>query len=233
MASSGPTSQTTTHDMGRPSGTTRPQAQARRSTLQISTLDLSAEPGKIHSPEKSKNRKLRAERKRAAQEAAIGETIDSDFATLTPEMDTMQVATSDNEPIEKNRKRHRVATVAEEEGAVPAQTPRRRQRSQPSESPEDTTYYGPQNQTEHDAAPTTPSNDAGEARARAKISKHQRRVERAEFQRKVHATIDLRARRQLERMEREMTASLQQTQAPTDGSGNFFSASAGRPQSRA
>ena len=33
-------------------------------------------------------------------------------------------------------------------------------------------------------------------------------------------------------MEREITASLQETQAPTDGSGNFFPASAGRPQSR-
>ena len=171
MASSGHHSQTTTHDMGRPSGTTRPQAQARRSTLQTSqALELSAEPGKIHSPEKSKNKKSRSALRHAAEQAAIGETIDSDFATLTPEMDTMEVATSDNEPMEKNRKRNRVsATVAEEDDAAPAHTPRRRQRSQPAESPEETTYFGPQNQTEHDDAPIAPSNDAGEERARARI----------------------------------------------------------------
>ena len=127
----------------------------------------------------------------------------------------MEVATSDNEPIEKNRKRNRgSATVAEEEDAAPAHTPRRRPRSQPAESPEETTYFGPQNQTEHDDAPTAPSNDAGEAPARARISKHQRKAEKAEFQRKAQATIDLRARRQLGRMEREITASLQETQAP-------------------
>ena len=48
MASSGHTSQSTTHDMGRPSGKTRPQAQARRSTSQTSQApDLSAGPKKI------------------------------------------------------------------------------------------------------------------------------------------------------------------------------------------
>ena len=87
MASSGHHSQTTTHDMGGLRGTTRPQAQARRSTLQISTLELSAEPGKIRSPEKSKNKKSRSARRRAAEQAAIGEPTDSDYATLTPEMD--------------------------------------------------------------------------------------------------------------------------------------------------
>ena len=81
MASSGHHSQTTTHDMGRPSGTTRPQAQARRSTLQISPLELSAEPGKIQSPEKSTNKKSRSAQRRAADQAAIGGTNDSDFAT--------------------------------------------------------------------------------------------------------------------------------------------------------
>ena len=174
MASSGHTSQSTTHDMGRPSGKTRPQAQARRSTLQIPAPELSAEPGKIQSPEKRKNKKTRSAQRRA-ETAAIGEGTDSDFATLTPEMDTVEVPTSDNEPREKNRKRNRgSAPVAEEEGAVPAHEPRRRHRSQSSESPEETTYHGPQNQTEHDDAPTAPSNDVGGQRSRARISKHQR-----------------------------------------------------------
>ena len=131
MASSGHHSQTTTHDMGRPSGMTRPQAQARRSTSQTSQApDLSAVPEKIQISEKRKNKKTRSAQRRAEQ-AAIGETIDSDFATLTPEMDTTEVTTSDNEPTQKNRKRHRVpANVQEEEDAVPAQTPRSRHRSQ-------------------------------------------------------------------------------------------------------
>jgi hypothetical protein len=141
MASSGHHSQTTTHDMGDPSGTTRPQAQTRRrSTSQTSQApDLSAETEKIQTSEKRKNKKSRRAQRRAHQ-AAIGETIDSDFANLTPGMDTMEVATSDNEHTQGNRKRHRVpATVEEEEDAAPAQTPRSRQRSQSSASPEDTT----------------------------------------------------------------------------------------------
>ena len=118
MASSGPISQSTTHDMGRPSGKTRPQAQAQRSTVQISAPELSAEPEKIQSPEKRKNEKTRSAQRRA-EPAAIGESTDSDFATLTPEMDTVEVPTSDNEPREKNRKRNRgSAPVAEEEGAL-------------------------------------------------------------------------------------------------------------------
>jgi hypothetical protein len=149
--------------MGRPSGTTRPQAQAQRSTSQTSRApDLSAEPETIQTSEKRKNKKSRPAQRRAEQ-AANGETTDSELANLTPEMDTMEVAASDNEHIPKNRKRNRIpATVQEEEHAAPAQTPRSHQRSQSSASPEDTTYFGPQNQTEQDAAPTSPGNDAAE-----------------------------------------------------------------------
>jgi len=133
------------------------------------------------------------------------------------------VATSDNEHIPINRKRHRVpATVQEEEDAAPAQTPRSRQRSQSSASPEDTTYFGPQNQTEQDAAPTSPSNNAGEAQALVRAAKQRRRAERADFQQRVQSATDLMARRPLEQLEREMAASLQQTQAPTDMSTIFF-----------
>ncbi len=177
------------------------------------------------------NKKMRSAQRRAEQ-AAIGETIDSDFANLIPEMDTMEVATSDNEHTPKRRKRQRNQAAAgeEEEDAAPAPGPRGR-RSQSSASPEDTTYSGPQNQTEQDAAPTSPDHDEGEARVLARAAKQRRNAQRADFQQRAQVTIDIRARKQLERLEKEMAASLQLTQAPTDGSGNFLSASAGRPQS--
>jgi hypothetical protein len=178
------------------------------------------------------NKKTRSAQRHADQ-AAIGETIDSEVANLIPEMDTMEVATSDNEHTPKRRKRQRNQAAAgeEEEDAAPAPGPRGR-RSQSSASPEDTTYSGPQNQTEQDAAPTSPDNDEGEARVLARAAKQRRNAQRADFQQRAQVTIDIRARRQLERLETEMAASLQLTQAPTDGSGNFLSASAGRPQSR-
>ena len=216
--------------MGGPRGKTRPQAQARRSTVQISAPELSAELEKIQSPEKRKNKKMRSA-KRRAETAAIGEGNDSDYATLTSERDTMEVPTSDNEPKEKSRKRNRgLLPVAEEEDAAPAHEPRRRHRSQSTESLEETNYHGPQNETEHENAPTTPRNDADGQRTRARISKHQRKEARIEGQQYVQASIDLRAQ-QIARTEQEMAASLQETQAPVDASGNFFAASAGRPQS--
>jgi hypothetical protein len=81
------------------------------STQTSQARGLSAEPETIQTPEKRKNKKSRsAERKKAL--AAIGGTIDSDYANLTPETDTMEVATSDNEPIPKHRKRHRDQAAA-------------------------------------------------------------------------------------------------------------------------
>ncbi len=145
----------------------------------------------------------------------------------------MGVATSENENITITRKRHRILATVQEEGedAAPPQTPRR-QRSRSSASPEDATYFGPVNQTEQDAAPTSPSSNAGEAQALVRAAKQQRRAERAIFQQRVQSATDLKARRQLEQLEREFNASLHQTRAPTDGAINFFPAPAGRPQSR-
>ncbi len=77
----------------------------------------------------------------------------------------MEVANSEHEQTPKHRKRQRdQATAAEEEqDTVPVPTRRGRRRSQSSASPEDTTYSGPQNQTERDAAqdaaPTSPHHD--------------------------------------------------------------------------
>ncbi len=108
------------------------------------------------------NKKMRSAQRRAEQ-AANGETIDSDFAHIIPEMDTMEVATSDNEQTPKRRKRQRNQAAAgdEEEDTAPAPTPRSRHRSRSSASPEEITYFGPQNQTEQEAVPTSPDNDAG------------------------------------------------------------------------
>jgi hypothetical protein len=150
MASSDQHSQNYTHDMGIPSGTLRPQAQARRSTSKTSRApDLSVEPEKNQVPEKrSKNRKTRSALRRAEQ-AANGEVPITRISRLR-----------ENENIPITRKRHRVpAAVQEEEAdAAPAEPPRR-QRSQSAAFPEDTTDFGPQNQTEQDAAPTSLSDD--------------------------------------------------------------------------
>ncbi len=94
----------------------------------------------------------------------------------------MEVAASDNEPILETRKRKNApATVAEEEDAAPESTPRRRDRSQSSTSLDEDTYYGPQNRAENDAAqnaaPTSPHNDEGAARALVRAERQRARAE--------------------------------------------------------